>query len=287
MLLIIGLTLFAAACRKVITISEKLSLQTWKLLSHVQVLLFLACLWGLQQSTPVPPPPVQTQSAAHPSIVLPETNNSTIINFSRHPFSSPRFMFDHLAAIDPPSITSVSPDPVPAANNSQNVSVSGSGFQTGLTVTVLAHEPGHTSFVIRNTGSTAWYATPLHLSSTALSTAPGPFHLHVIFAQNDFPNFRRFVDPPPPVVVVSSNQASSDPGLLYWAQLLGAIILPIGIISTNVLAWVLYNKSRVEAAAAQAKQHAELEKLKLENQKLAFELFQAKQAESQQRIILG
>jgi len=376
MFAIVGLTAFVAICRRAIAISEKLSLSSWKLLSHLQFTLLILCLLGLQESRQDGPPVDQGKWSVQAdsilmrrdfSVSISETSRQSVaylirgISFSPYisstsPVSNSKYE-GYLDVSDCNTIFGWAADRtrLNTATNvniyegttlsitpPQNISIYGSNFQSGLTVQVrpyvansyewagsnnlwtyehafsLAPSVSHISplqvpavgqsFTLAINGSRfdrggyvasvvpyKWggvdgWALYGHLAEGGSSLQPQVVTsiLSPSLSAPDLPDLGRIFDRRPTVVVHTSPAEikSISQHLLHWAQFLGALMLPFGLISTNILGWVLYNKSRVEARMKEAEHRIEMEKMKLEIQKLTFEVAKARNEAPGNALIL-
>lgn len=104
------------------------------------------------------------------------------------------------------------------------------------------------------------------------------------FGSDDFPNFRKFVEPPLNVVVRLSSPESSDlkNELFFWISLFGLIISPINTIFTIIIALISLNRNKADALLKQA----QIEKMRLEIEQLRMEMDRAQQVIEKSGIII-
>jgi hypothetical protein len=157
---------------------------------------------------------------------------------------------------------------------------------------------GHHSVILQyNWGGSSYYSGYRHLAGVGSSLQPQVLarafspdmnsrtnllsvseHLHLQFRPSDLPDLRKILPREEPVVIqlTSSEFSNTKNDLMFWASLLGLIVTPLTLLSTAVVQWISLRRARAEAILLRAqdsqRRRAELEKLKLENLKLAFEL---------------
>jgi hypothetical protein len=254
MLFVIALTAFIAVWKLGLRTSTKFSRTTWELLAHLQFVTFVLCAIGfsyLQQKPRYQPAkPATTPYTAAVQNTPSSAGHVSVVDRA----SSPKVFL----------ISSETPRTIAAG---QAVTIKGFAFSP-----IVTYEWSSAS----NCPSYMLYS---HLQTWTThsngSIAPGPVHLHFQTQSDPFPIRQWFRAPAPVVVEVSSNTETSH-GLLYWVTLFGLIMMPLGIISTNILAWMTYRRQKAEAILQRAEdarlRQLELQKLKREIRKLRLTL---------------